>query len=138
MDQCSRNVSGHDTPSAVAYFGEQSEDAAVAARAAAEQGRFFEFLSAVYKEAPEHKHPDLPRERLIAFAKKAGVPDIERFTADLDDAGLRAAAEASNSEAAQLGVTSVPFFVAGDNTLSGAQPTSVFRQYLDAAIAKAS
>ncbi|MEH1015804.1 thioredoxin domain-containing protein [Micromonospora sp. CPCC 206060] len=121
----------------VAYFGEQSEDAAVAARAAAEQGRFFEFLSAVYKEAPEKGHADLPRERLIAFAAKAGVPDIERFTADLDDAGLRAAAAASNSGAERLGVTSVPFFVAGGSSLSGAQPIAVFRQYLDAAIAKA-
>ncbi|MEV6932529.1 thioredoxin domain-containing protein [Dactylosporangium sp. NPDC051485] len=121
----------------VAYFGQHSEDGAVAARAAAEQGRFFEFLGAVYQDAPDKGHPDLPRERLIAFAEKAGVPDIERFTADLDDSGLRAAAQASNSEAARLGVTSVPFFVAGDSALSGAQPTSVFRQYLDAAIAKA-
>ncbi|GAA2358092.1 DsbA family protein [Dactylosporangium salmoneum] len=121
----------------VAYFGEQSENAAIAARAAAEQGRFFEYLSAVYKEAPEHGHPELPRERLIAFAEKAGVPDIARFTADLDDSGLRAAAAASNGEAERLGVTSVPFFVAGNSALSGAQPTSVFREYLDAAIAKA-
>ncbi|WP_197698252.1 DsbA family protein [Micromonospora viridifaciens] len=121
----------------VAYFGEQSEQAAVAARAAAEQGKFFEFIRAVYKDAPEHKHPDLPRAKLIAYAQRAGVPDIAKFTTDLDDAGLRAAAEASNSEAAQLGVTSVPFFVAGGRTLSGAQPTSVFRSYLDDAIAKA-
>ncbi|WP_210405971.1 thioredoxin domain-containing protein [Micromonospora sp. MH33] len=121
----------------VAYFGEQSEQAAVAARAAAEQGKFFEFIRAVYKDAPEHKHPDLPRAKLIAYAQKAGVPDIAKFTTDLDDPGLRAAADASNSEAAQLGVTSVPFFVAGDRTLSGAQPSSVFRSYLDDAIAKA-
>ncbi|MER7006924.1 thioredoxin domain-containing protein [Dactylosporangium sp. NPDC000555] len=121
----------------VAYFGEQSENAAVAARAAGNQGKFFAYLSAVYEEAPDGKHADLPRERLIDFARQAGVPDISRFTADLDDTGLRAAAQASNTKAAQLGVTSVPFFVAGDRALAGAQPISVFREFLDAAIAKA-
>ncbi|MEV8517077.1 thioredoxin domain-containing protein [Dactylosporangium sp. NPDC051484] len=121
----------------VAYFGEQSENAAVAARAAGNQGKFFAYLSAVYGEAPEGKHPDLPRERLIDFARKAGVPDISRFTADLDDTGLRAAAQASNTTAARVGVTSVPFFVAGDTALAGAQPISVFREFLDAAIEKA-
>ncbi|MEV4138958.1 thioredoxin domain-containing protein [Dactylosporangium sp. NPDC049742] len=121
----------------VAFFGEQSEDGAVAARAAAEQGRFFEYLAAAYRDAPDKGHPDLPRERLVAFAEKAGVPDLGRFTADLDDAGLRAAARSSNSEAGRLGVTTVPFFVAGGTSLSGAQPIAVFRQYLDAAIAKA-
>ncbi|MER7276583.1 thioredoxin domain-containing protein [Dactylosporangium sp. NPDC000244] len=121
----------------VAFFGEQSENGAVAARAAAEQGRFFEYLAAVYRDAPEKGHPDLPRERLVAFAEQAGVPDIARFTTDLDDAGVRAAAQASNGEAGRLGVTTVPFFVAGGSSLSGAQPISVFRQYLDAALAKA-
>ncbi|MEU8261580.1 thioredoxin domain-containing protein [Micromonospora sp. NPDC048999] len=121
----------------VAYFGEQSTDGAVAARAAGNQGKFFAYLSAVYKDVPAGVHPDLPRERLIAYARKAGVTDIERFTADLTDADLRAAAQASHATAEQLGITSVPFFVVGDSALAGAQPIEVFRTYLDDAIAKA-
>jgi protein-disulfide isomerase len=121
----------------VAYFGEQSETAAVAARAAGLQGRFFDFLSTVYDAAPEKGHPELPRVKLVDFARKAGVPDVDRFTADLDDASLRAAARGSNAMAQRLGVTSVPFFVAGDTALSGAQPLPVFRGFLDSALAKA-
>lgn len=120
----------------VAFFGEHSEDAAVAARAAAAQGKFMEFVTAVYAAAPERGHPDLPRETLIAFAEKAGVPDMARFTADLDDPAIRDAAQASTRAAQQIGVNSVPFFVAGDTALAGSQPIEVFRDLLDTAAAK--
>lgn len=118
----------------VAFFGEQSEDAAIAARAAANQGRFMEFVTAIYDVAPEGAHADLPRETLIDFAVQAGVPDIDRFTADLNDAALREEAKASTLSAQQLGVNSVPFFVARNTALSGAQPLESFREFLDAAL----
>ncbi len=121
----------------VAFFGPQSEDAAVAARAAAKQDRFVEFVTAVYDAAPERGHPDLTRDVLIDFAEQAGVPDVDQFIADLDDTELRADARASTQSAQQLGVTAVPFFVAGGTAVSGAQPTGTFRDFLDQALAKA-
>ena len=121
----------------VSYFGEQSTDGAVAVRAAAEQGRFEEYLSTLFAAAPDKGHPDLPRETLLGFARDAGVPDLERFEADLDRQDLRAAVEASTVEAQMLGVSGVPFFVVGDQAMSGAQPLEVFRQVLDDAIAAA-
>lgn len=122
----------------VSFFGEDSTTAAVALRAAAEQGRFAEYLHTVHAAAPpEGGHPDLPRETLIEFAVTAGVPDIDLFTADLDRADLRAAVEASTAWTQQLGITSVPFFVAGNQAISGAQPIEVFRQLLDEQLAAA-
>lgn len=118
----------------VAYFGEQSDDAAVAARAAANQGMFMEYTTAIYTAAPESGHADLPREKLIAFAEQVGIPDLQQFEFDLDDPQIRTYAQASTRYAQQLGVTSVPFFVAGDITLSGAQPLDVFRGFLDEAL----
>ena len=64
-------------------------------------------------------------------------PDIDRFTADLDDPALRTAAQQSSISAQRLGVNSVPFFVASDTAFSGAQPIDAFRTVLDDAIAAA-
>lgn len=120
----------------VAFFGEQSEDAAIAARAAGNQGKFFEFLNVVYAAAPANTHADLPRDVLVDFAEEAGVPDMAQFVTDLDDPNLRAQARESTERAQSLGVTAVPFFVAGDTAVSGAQPIEVFRSFLDDALAK--
>ncbi|MGB3327610.1 MAG: thioredoxin domain-containing protein [Thermomicrobiales bacterium] len=121
----------------VTFFGTQSEDAAVAARAAGEQGKYFDFLFAVFDAAPEGSHPDLPREKLIAFAVQAGVPDMERFTADLDRSDLRAAVQASTTRAHGAGINGVPFFLANGKVLSGAHPVDTFRTFLDEALAAA-
>ncbi len=122
----------------VSFFGDDSTTAAVALRAAAEQGRFAEYLHTVHAAAPvEGGHPDLPRETLIEFAVTAGVADIDRFTADLDRSDLRAAVDASTAWTQQLGISSVPFFVAGNQAISGAQPIEVFRQFLDEQLAMA-
>ncbi|MFF2389475.1 DsbA family protein [Agromyces sp. NPDC058104] len=115
----------------VAFFGDDSTAAAVAARAAGEQGRFPEYLEALYAAAPEQGHPDMPREKLVGFAKEAGVPDLATFEADLDRADLHDAVAASTAQAQQLGVTGVPFFVVGDQALSGAQPLDAVRSFLD-------
>ncbi len=121
----------------VSYFGDESADAAAAARAAGEQGRYFEYLDAVYAAAPEDGHPDMPREKLIGFAKTAGVSDLAQFERDLDDPELRSAVEASTAQAQQLGVSGVPFFVVDGKAVSGAQPVETFRGLLDEALAEA-
>jgi len=119
------------------FYGDQSEQAAVAARAAGEQDKYFEFVTAVYADAPERSHPDLPRKELIEFAKDADVPDIKQFTEDLDNKELTDEVKASMQQAQQLGVTSTPFFVVGNTSLSGAQPVDMFRDFLDEALEEA-
>ncbi|UOR01506.1 DsbA family protein [Leucobacter allii] len=122
----------------VAFFGDQSRTAAVAVRAAGNQDMYFEYLSALYAAAPETGHPDLPRGQLIGFAEQIGIPDLERFTADLDDPELAQQVETSTSFAQQIGITGVPAFVVNNQLISGAQPIESFRQFLDAELAKTS
>lgn len=121
----------------IALFGDQSVDASVAARAAAEQGLFHEYLAAVYDAAPDGAKAELDREDLIGFAEQVGVPDMAKFEADLDREDLRQAVETATTQAGRLGVTSVPFFAVDDVAFSGAQPVEVFRDVIDDALATA-
>jgi protein-disulfide isomerase len=115
----------------VAYFGVQSATAAVAVRAAGEQGKYLDYLKVLYAAAPEHGHPDLPTDRLVEFAKQAGVADLAAFTRRLTSRTLRSAVDQSTDRSQKLGVTSTPFFLVGDTVVSGAQPLSVFRKAID-------
>ncbi|RLP84822.1 DsbA family protein [Mycetocola lacteus] len=117
-------------------FGEDSVASAVAARAAGEQGKFWEYHDAVYAAAPERGHPDYPREALIAFAEQVGVPDMAKFTADLDSPALAAAVNKDLTEGKSLGVNSTPVFAINSTPVVGAQPLSVFQEAIRAELAK--
>lgn len=119
----------------VAFFGDESFDAAVAARAAGKQGKFMEFTEALFAAAPESGHPDMPREALLEFATRAGIPDMVQFEADLDSAELAAQVEQSQALATQMGVSSVPFFAIGGQGVPGSLPLESFRELIDAQLA---
>lgn len=112
-------------------FGEESIIAAIAGRAAAEQGMFWEYVDAIYADSPERAHPDLPRERLIAYAEQIGIPDIPAFTAALDDPALREAIAADQQEGYSIGVTGTPTFLVNDSPLVGAQPIEAVRATIE-------
>ncbi|WPF65687.1 MULTISPECIES: DsbA family protein [unclassified Corynebacterium] len=122
----------------VAYFGERSASASAAARAAAKQDKYVEYLQAIYARAPESGHPDLPESELIEVAEEVSVPDMARFKEDMKDPQLVAEAEEESNEARRLGVQGVPFFAVGSTVLTGAQPLDNFRGFLDQAIEEAS
>lgn len=107
-------------------FGEQSMLAARAGRAAAEQGKFWEFNHAVFAVAPERGHADLTEDALIGFAQQAGVGDIAQFTAGMRGDTFNAAIDADLAQGNSIGVPSTPAFVVNDVPMLGAQPTEDF------------
>lgn len=113
-------------------FGEESEDAAVAARAAGVQGRFWQFQEAVFAAAPASGHPEITRADLVTFARQAGVADLTAFEAALDDEELRTAVRQDTAEAQGFGISGTPFFVVGAQVINGAQPIQVFQQAIAA------
>lgn len=121
--------------------GDSSVLIASAARAAGEQGRYFEFFSAVYeaseKSGDSHAEFDVPA--LVALAQTAGVADAAAFQEAVESGKFEAAVREETAEAQGIGVTGVPFFATSDcgQVLSGAQPVDGFREKLDAAIAAA-
>ncbi|MDH6198661.1 protein-disulfide isomerase [Mycobacterium frederiksbergense] len=118
-----------------AIFGPQSMAAARAGHAAAEQGRFWEFNRAVYAAAPERSKPDLPESELIEFARQAGVPDIDKFTAGMRGTTFDAAINADLAQGNSIGVPSTPAFLINDVPILGAQPTEEFVRAVDQALA---
>ena len=64
-------------------FGNESVDLAVAARAAAQQGLFWEYNEAIFTYQFEENNQDFTAEALTALAERVGVPDLEAFAADL-------------------------------------------------------
>ncbi|GMA41295.1 DsbA family protein [Mobilicoccus caccae] len=120
-------------------FGEESHLAAKAGRAAGEQGRFWQFYDAVFAAAPERGHPTLDAAKLREFAQKAGVPDLEKFDADMSGTAVEEQIRRDVADAQRLGApNSVPLFLIGEEALSGAQPTEVFVEAVERQAARAS
>ena len=89
-------------------FGESSVAAAVAARAAGEQGLFWQFNEAVYAAAPEKGKAELSEPELLAFAQTVGVPDMAKFAADLKSPDVRALVNADLAEGTSAGIEQHP------------------------------
>ena len=117
-------------------FGEESLNAAKAAHAAGAQGRFWEFHDAAFAQAPPSGHPPMPPERLVELARQAGVADIERFKADMNDPAAFAAIQADAMEGSELGVSSTPTFVINGEPVLGAQPLEHFVDVIERARAR--
>ncbi|AXH96483.1 DsbA family protein [Ornithinimicrobium avium] len=110
-------------------FDEQSHAAAVAARAAAEQGVGQEFAAAVFARSSSG-HAELARRDLLDVAEEAGVPDLARFEERMDAPDLVADVDADTAEARALGLSSTPTFLVNTTVVRGAQPAEHFQQVI--------
>lgn len=114
--------------------GEASVKIAGAARAAGDQGKYFEFLDGVYEHQGATDNAELTDADLTAIANAAGVADLAAFDATVAAGTHEEAVRVSTTESQQLGVSGVPFFVLSDcdSPLSGAQTIETFRAAIDA------
>lgn len=115
-------------------FGPESTVAAHAGRAAAMQGRFWEYNRTIYADTPERTKSDLPEDKLIEYAEEAGIPDMAKFRADMNSPEVAAAVSKDLAEGSALGVPSTPAFVVNGHPIMGAQPVEQFRAQIDQAL----
>lgn len=114
-------------------FGDESMDAARAGRAAAEQGKFWEYNDAVYADAPgDTSHPDMTPEILRGYAEEVGL-DLEQFEADMASDKFDDEIMADLNEASGIGASSTPTFLINGTPVLGAQPLEVFTNAIEQA-----
>lgn len=114
----------------LAIFGDESVNAAAGARAAGNQGLFWEFQLALYKELPNNGHPPVGDDLVLRIAREVGVADIARFETDYRSTEIRDAVAKDTEEAKELGVTSTPTFLVGSQVVQGAQPVEAFQKVI--------
>ena len=110
------------------YRGQESVDAAVAARAAQAQGRFWEYHDLLYEE----QSSGYSDENLIALARKAGL-DTQQFENDYENARYEKAVRADFEKGLDLGVNGTPTFLINGKMLVGLQPVGIFEDAIEEA-----
>jgi protein-disulfide isomerase len=91
-----------------------SEEAAMAALSAAQQGRYVAFHDALFEGQGRLTH-----ERIVATVRKAGLNE-SRTAKDLTAAALKAEVRKNLDLGRALGLTGTPSYIVGDRVLSGA------------------
>lgn len=108
------------------YRGQDSMNAALAARAAQEQGKFWEYHDLLY----ETQAQGFSEERLVDIADQTGL-DTKQFRSSLESGGNEPAVRADFQEGQRLGVSGTPTFVINGKTLVGLQQLSVFERIIE-------
>jgi protein-disulfide isomerase len=86
----------------------QSVDAARAAYAAGEQGRYWNYIELFYRNQGEERSGYITNDYLTKIAKGAGVPDIDKWNQDRHSSKWDSVLSRTHAEAQQLGFTGTP------------------------------
>ncbi|MDO5728636.1 MAG: thioredoxin domain-containing protein [Actinomycetaceae bacterium] len=109
-----------------------SNFAAHGSRAAAEQGKFWEFVETAYRVAGAGNHPQYTAESVVEIAEKAGVPDLEKFRETMDSPETAEAVNAESAHAMQkVGIQGTPFFIVNKAVITGALPVEYMTNTID-------
>lgn len=120
----------------VNVFGPASERAARASYAAALQGAFWEYHDALYAGGEKRSEADLSEDALITLAGELGL-DTERFVTEMNADSTASQIGENEQLGLDLGAYSTPVFLMGGQPLVGAQPSEVFVDAFDQALATA-
>lgn len=108
--------------------------AAHAAMCAAVQGKFWPVQDAIMRSQDAWSGLTDPHPAFEQLAKDAGA-DVEQLRACVQSSAMRPIIQGDIDRANNAGAQSTPTFFVGGKPVVGAQPPSVFREALDAALA---
>lgn len=116
-------------------FGDPSARGAHAVFAAAKQDAFYEYHHALFADGEPAGESDLTDDALLGLAGELGL-DTEQFAADYASQEAADAVAASEELGQVTGAASTPSFILGGVPIQGAQPTEVFIQTMEEALAR--
>lgn len=118
------------------FIGQESFDAAQAAEAARDQGKFWEYHDALFNAQGRENSGAFGYDNLVDIAAQLGL-DVPLFESTLSSNTHLAAIQAEADAAQAAGVRSTPTFFVNGEKITGAQPYATFQAAIDAALAKA-
>jgi len=119
-----------------AYLGQESMNAALAARAAQEQGRFWEYHDVLYENQRSVNSGVFSDEAFVGLAEEVGL-DTEQFEAALTSGRYESVVQSDLREAQNAGIQGTPSFTINGQRLVGPQPLEAFEQLIEAELTKA-
>ena len=108
------------------YRGQASVNAAVAARSAQAQGRFWEYHDLLY----DSQFSGFSDENLTELAREAGL-DTQRFESDYRSGRYERSVHADFQQGLNAGVNGTPTFYFNGKMLVGLQPVGVFENAIE-------
>lgn len=118
-----------------AFLGPESKWAAEASECAADQEAFWEYHDLLFDNQAGENGGAFSMDNLKRFAGELGL-DTAAFNECLESGKYTSIVDTETSTAQSLGVRSTPSFLINGKPVVGAQGYEVFKQYIDAELAK--
>lgn len=112
------------------YQGQESVNAALAARAAQEQGKFWEYHDLLYENQSSANSGGFSDENLMGLARDAGL-DVKKFQKSFQSGKFQEAVQSDFEEGQQRGISGTPAFFVNGRALIGLQPLKTFEQVIE-------
>src|SRR5699024_371760 len=120
----------------VNVFGPESERASKAAYAAALQDSFWDYHDELYPDGDTRDTKELSEDALVDLAAELDL-DTDQFVDDMHSDTAEQHTQENQQQGLDIGAYSTPAFVLNGQPLLGAQPTDVFVDAVDDALATA-
>jgi protein-disulfide isomerase len=118
----------HDFP----YLGQESVNAARAARAAQEQGKFWPYHDLLYENQNGENNGAFTQAKLLSFARKLDL-NVGEFRKDMNSVRVKNAVSSSFAQAQKQGIAGTPTFKVNGRTISGYQSFDTFSKLIEGA-----
>lgn len=118
-----------------AFIGQESTDAAVAARCAGDQNLFWPYHDYLFANQQGENKGGFSRDRLLQIADAVGVPDKATFTACLDTQAPKDGVKAETADGQARGIDSTPTLFLNGQKIVGVPAYVDIAKQIDAIVA---